>query len=326
MTLSVALGPDTQESTQTGTAASTDALTAPDIPWNLVIWNDPVNLMSYVSYVFQSYFGYSEAKANKLMLEVHKKGRSIVAHGSKEQVEQHAVAMHGFGLWATVEKATGGSGGRRRTARARENVAKAFKYGLKGITGFLEPAERELLRSLFDDVISMLEPEDRGHEDPLAALIGLDMEAREPSDRALRRLLPNVMKNDDAASLEFRQLTERSLRESKIGALRAAALGLDKDELVLTPDDARHWSMALNDVRLVLAERLDIRDEADADHVHQMQDWSQAEDVESYLALVYNFTTWLQESLVQAMLQSMERVTACSAVRCSAAPNVTNST
>ncbi|MCY1464181.1 hypothetical protein D9M71_821740 [compost metagenome] len=64
--------------------------------------------------------------------------------------------------------------------------------------------------------------------------------------------------------------------------------------------------MALNDVRLVLAERLDIRDDEDAGHVHLMQDWSQAEDVESYLALVYNFTTWLQESLVQAMLQSLE--------------------
>ena len=126
------------------------------------------------------------------------------------------------------------------------------------------------------------------------------------SDRALRRLLPNVMKDDDKASLEFRRYTERSLRESKIGALKAAALGLDKDELVLTPADARHWSTALNDVRLVLAERLDIRDDADAEHVHRMQDWSQAEDVESYLALVYNFTTWLQESLVQAMLASLE--------------------
>ena len=185
-------------------------------------------------------------------------------------------------------------------------MARAFKYGLKGITGYLEPAERELLRSLFDDVVSMLEPEQRASQDPLAALVGLDTDAREPSDRALRRLLPNVMKNDDDASLEFRRLTERSLREGKIGALRAAALGLDKEELVLSPADARHWSTALNDVRLVLAERLDIRDEADAEHVHQMQDWSQAEDVESYLALVYNFTTWLQESLVQAMLQSLE--------------------
>jgi ATP-dependent Clp protease adaptor protein ClpS len=114
MSLSVAPGPVTREGTRTGTEASIDSLTAPDIPWNLVIWNDPVNLMSYVSYVFQSYFGYPEAKANKLMMEVHKKGRSIVAHGSKEQVERHAVAMHGFGLWATVEKATGGNGGNSR--------------------------------------------------------------------------------------------------------------------------------------------------------------------------------------------------------------------
>ena len=186
-------------------------------------------------------------------------------------------------------------------------VAKAFKYGLKGITGHLEPTERELLRGLVDDVISMLEPQSSADEDPLTALIGLDMNVREPSDRALLRLLPNVMKNDGAASLEFRQLTERSLRETKIGALRATAMGLDRNDLVLTPEEARLWSMALNDVRLVLAERLDIRDEADADHVHTMQDWSQADDVESYLALVYNFTTWLQESLVQAMMASMDR-------------------
>src|SRR5919112_1059198 len=111
MTSRVALGPDTQEGTRTGTETSSESLTAPDIPWNLVIWNDPVNLMSYVSYVFQSYFGYPESKANKLMMEVHKKGRSIVAHGSKEQVERHAVAMHGYGLWATVEKAAGGDNG-----------------------------------------------------------------------------------------------------------------------------------------------------------------------------------------------------------------------
>ncbi|GAC1454205.1 MAG: ATP-dependent Clp protease adapter ClpS [Pseudarthrobacter sp.] len=116
MGLSVAPGPATREGTRTGTESSTDSLTAPDIPWNLVVGNDPVNLMSYVSYVFQSYFGYSETKANKLMMEVHKKGRSIVAHGSKEQVERHAVAMHGFGLWATVEKATGGNGGNSKNS------------------------------------------------------------------------------------------------------------------------------------------------------------------------------------------------------------------
>lgn len=194
----------------------------------------------------------------------------------------------------------------RHPERAAASVAKAFKFGLKGITGYLEPAERDLLRGLLDDVISMLDSDARDNEDPLAALIGLDMDVKQPSDRALLRLLPNVLKDDDDGSLEFRQLTERSVRESKVGALRATAMGLDKDELVLTLEDATRWSMALNDVRLVLSERLDIRDEADAEHIHSMQDWSQAEDVESYLALVYNFTTWLQESLVQAMINARQ--------------------
>ncbi len=83
---------------------SVDELISPDIPWELIVWNDPVNLMSYVSFVFQSYFGYSEAKAAKLMLQVHTEGKSAVAHGTKEKMEAHAVAMHGFGLWATVAK------------------------------------------------------------------------------------------------------------------------------------------------------------------------------------------------------------------------------
>lgn len=83
---------------------SVSELITPDIPWELIVWNDPVNLMSYVSFVFQSYFGYSEAKAAKLMLQVHTEGKSAVAHGTKEKMEAHAVAMHGFGLWATVAK------------------------------------------------------------------------------------------------------------------------------------------------------------------------------------------------------------------------------
>lgn len=93
-------------STAPETSAETfaQAAVAPDVPWELLVWNDPVNLMSYVSYVFQSYFGYSKEKANKLMMEVHELGRSAVAHGSKEKMEAHAVAMHGFGLWATVQK------------------------------------------------------------------------------------------------------------------------------------------------------------------------------------------------------------------------------
>lgn len=185
-------------------------------------------------------------------------------------------------------------------------MAKAFNAGRRGITGFLETAERELLRKLFADIVTMLEPDTPAHEDPLAALIGLDMDVTPPSDPALRRLLPDAVRDDADSALEFRQLTERSLRETKIGALRAASLDLEKEKLVLDPEAAKHWSMALNDVRLVLAERLEIRDEDDAERIHQVQDWGDAEDVESYLSLVYNFVSWLQESLVQAMLAQLK--------------------
>jgi ATP-dependent Clp protease adaptor protein ClpS len=75
-----------------------------DVPWITLVWNDPVNLMSYVTYVFETYFGYSRSKAEKLMLDVHTKGKAVVAHGSREEMERDTEAMHGFGLWATFEK------------------------------------------------------------------------------------------------------------------------------------------------------------------------------------------------------------------------------
>jgi len=78
-----------------------------DSPWATIVWNDPVNLMSYVSYIFRSYFGYPAEKAERLMLQVHNEGKAIVAAGGREQMERHVEAMHGYGLWATVGKATG---------------------------------------------------------------------------------------------------------------------------------------------------------------------------------------------------------------------------
>lgn len=75
-----------------------------DRPWVTIVWNDPVNLMSYVTFVFQDYFGYSKKKAEKLMLEVHEDGRSAVANGSREEMERDVQAMHEHGLWATMEK------------------------------------------------------------------------------------------------------------------------------------------------------------------------------------------------------------------------------
>ena len=86
-------------------ARDEQAHTAMNVPWNVLVWDDPVNLMSYVVYVFRSHFGYSDAKARTLMLEVHHQGRSIVFTGSLEEAETHVSALHGYGLWATYEKA-----------------------------------------------------------------------------------------------------------------------------------------------------------------------------------------------------------------------------
>jgi ATP-dependent Clp protease adaptor protein ClpS len=72
-------------------------------PWVTIVWNDPVNLMSYVTYVFQQYFGYAKEKAEKLMLDVHHRGKAVVSNGSREEMERDVQAMHGYGLWATLQ-------------------------------------------------------------------------------------------------------------------------------------------------------------------------------------------------------------------------------
>ena len=74
----------------------------PDRPWVVVVWNDPVNLMSYVTYVFQKVFGYAKPKAEKLMLDVHHRGKAVVSNGTREAMEKDAEILHGYGLWATV--------------------------------------------------------------------------------------------------------------------------------------------------------------------------------------------------------------------------------
>jgi ATP-dependent Clp protease adaptor protein ClpS len=73
-------------------------------PWITLVWNDPVNLMSYVTYVFMEYFHYDRAKSELLMLDVHEKGRAVVSNGTREEMERDVAAMHGYGLWATMQK------------------------------------------------------------------------------------------------------------------------------------------------------------------------------------------------------------------------------
>lgn len=82
-----------------------DLTVAPDVPWVTIVWNDPVNLMTYVARVFRTYFGFPPAEAERLMLLVHHEGKAVVATGSRELMERHTEAMHEFGLWASVAKA-----------------------------------------------------------------------------------------------------------------------------------------------------------------------------------------------------------------------------
>ena len=76
----------------------------PDRPWITIVWNDPVNLMSYVEYVFMTTSATPGAKAERLMLDVHHQGRAVVSSGTREEMERDVTAMHGYGLWATLQK------------------------------------------------------------------------------------------------------------------------------------------------------------------------------------------------------------------------------
>lgn len=121
-----------------------------------------------------------------------------------------------------------------------------------------------------------------------------------PRDPALARLLPAGMEAGAGAE-EFRAATEDSLRAAKTEDLQRAVAALQKDHVLLSQDEAVGFSRALNDVRLVLATRLDIQDEQGAARVAQIEDFSQAEDVESTMALLYNFSSWLLETLMMAL-------------------------
>ena len=85
---------------ETGTGEATEL----ERPWLVIVWNDPINLMSYVTWVFQKLFGYSREKATKLMLQVHHQGRAVVSSGSREKAELDCFRLHAHGLWVTIAK------------------------------------------------------------------------------------------------------------------------------------------------------------------------------------------------------------------------------
>ena len=93
-----------------GTREERDVATVPreedatDSPWVTIVWDDPVNLMTYVTYVFQKLFGYSEPHATKLMMQVHNEGKAVVSAGSRESMEVDVSKLHAAGLWATLQQ------------------------------------------------------------------------------------------------------------------------------------------------------------------------------------------------------------------------------
>jgi len=81
-----------------------NAIFSTDRPWVTIVWDDPVNLMDYVTYVFMELFGYSRERATELMMKVHNEGKAVVSEGTREEMEHDVARLHEFGLWATLQR------------------------------------------------------------------------------------------------------------------------------------------------------------------------------------------------------------------------------
>lgn len=179
----------------------------------------------------------------------------------------------------------------------------------------LDRTERTIMSRVVADTALLLgtrlDVEQVADDDPLAALSWSADGVAEPSDPAVARLLPSASEQDEVAA-EFRRLTEADLRAAKVERLRMVwgALLAPGERLEVLPDQAMDWAAALNDVRLVLAERLEIVTEADAETVYKEVFAGRAGDgeaaqVRSALASLYMMLTWLQESLLTVMLKAL---------------------
>lgn len=184
-------------------------------------------------------------------------------------------------------------------------MAQGFKSTPRGYTARFTPEEVQVLTQLFEDVALTLEPDEDAATDPLADLVGISENAQIPTDPALARMLP-VASDDPEIADEFRRFTEFSLRRGKIANLHMAAMDARSVDLALDAAHARAWATALNDVRLTLATRLELKTEKDAARISQMTEWKDVETTDQYMALLYNFITWLQDSLMEAMLSQLD--------------------
>ena len=159
----------------------------------------------------------------------------------------------------------------------------------------LDDLEKGLLGSLVAQLADLLAP--KAELDPMAAMVGIDPWAERSDDPALARLFPDAYSDDDEAASEFRRFTERSLRDLKIANARTALETLARagQKVTLSDAEAQAWLLTLTDLRLALAARLEIVDD----------DWQRPEDDDPQAPNfgVYDWLTYLQESLVQALIE-----------------------
>lgn len=159
--------------------------------------------------------------------------------------------------------------------------------------------EARVLRHVMGEMLQLLGPAEAVEEDPLAAALGIGTSTTAPDDPALARLFPDGYTDDAEASADFRRYTEPDLRAAKREALATAlsTLGEPGERVVLTPKQAEAWLRALNDSRLVLGERLGVTEEWD-----ELVESLAEDDPRLALFWVYDRLTYLQETLVQALM------------------------
>lgn len=168
----------------------------------------------------------------------------------------------------------------------------------RGLRLTLEEVEAALLRSLALQLIDFVGPDEADDIDPLVALVGIDPSADTPEDPALLRLLPDAYPQDAEASAEFRRFTERDLRARKAADARVVLAAVEAGrEIDIVGDASSAWLGFLNDTRLTLGARLEISED-DHDDLAALPD----DDPRAGLFQVYDWLTFLQESLVQRLL------------------------
>lgn len=195
-------------------------------------------------------------------------------------------------------------------------MARAFRRKGARFVARLDDDEREIVVRLLEQTYEFLAPVP--HEltgDPfedLVAGLGLprlkdsaDDASQEPRDPAMERLLPSAHREDPGLAAEFRRLTEHGLRERKAANLAtaiSALLDADGDKVRLDQEQAQAMVVALTDVRLLVGERLGLRTDEDADALQDRLEAASEDDPQLHLVAVYDFLTWLQESLIQALM------------------------